>query len=93
MRHTLIVAACAAITATSVSFAVAQATNQPMARPAATDKAAVSQLRKLNANVKGTNRRLDELDRKIGRSQTGTVRGLLTAICRAQSSSALACDL
>jgi hypothetical protein len=66
MRHNLTVAIAAAVTATSVSFAVAQATNPP-ARTAATDKAAVRQLKALNRTTDKVRNELNELRGDTGR--------------------------
>lgn len=66
----MFIAVAAAIAATSVSFAVATAANQPapVAQSSATDKAIVSQLKTLNRNVTA-------LNRAVGTSEFNGMRG------------------
>jgi hypothetical protein len=51
----MFIAVAAAIAATSVSFAVATAANQPVGQTSATDKAVVNQLKTLNRSVNALN--------------------------------------
>lgn len=64
----MFIAVAAAIAATSVSFAVATAANQPtpVAQSSATDAAVVRQLKALNRAVGRSNKQLANVNRAIG---------------------------
>jgi outer membrane murein-binding lipoprotein Lpp len=95
-RQLLAVVLVAVVAGTLFGFALAGASSPPSADASANSRM-VTQLKRLNANVRavnmkldtlnanasGANTKLDTLNARIGEGQTtqGTVRGLLTIIC------------